>query len=82
MKKLLIILIFIVGCGSEAAPKTSLTTVKTGAMMWYEAKEWEIVDVREPMTPEEVKRCQAWNYTYKIATIRNGDNVKEIIVRR
>ncbi len=82
MKKFLIFLVFIAGCAAKITPKQMVTDAEGRTTMWYEAKEWEVLNVREAMTPEEIKRCQAWNYTYRIATIRNGTEVKEIVIRR
>lgn len=79
MKKLLILLVLLCGCA-----KSDPTTI------WFETKQWQVVDIREPMTPEEIKKCSITHrdafgvsliIRYRIMTIKNGDEIKEVIVK-
>jgi hypothetical protein len=79
MKKLFILLVLLCGCA-----RSDPTTV------WMETKQWQVLDIREPMTPEEIKKCRIpyrdsfgmpINIQYRIMTIKNGDEIKEVIVK-
>jgi hypothetical protein len=81
MKKLFIFSVLLCGCCNESSkyplPQQSPQTI------WYEAKQWEVLDTRNPRTPEEYRRCNIRGhfYLFKIMTIKNGDETKEIIVK-
>jgi hypothetical protein len=80
MKKLFIFLVLLCGCGE---PGKYPLPQDSPQKIWHEAKEWEVLNIRNPRTPEEIQRCKHRGslYLFRIMTIKNGEEIKEIVIQ-